>query len=120
MIAIHNNSKAVIQQCVLCYGNRLSKSYEILIIKHFEACDDNTFSQLWKSCFYKQIEDFRQAMKRFKAAADAAVDRSVRSSEAHNFKQLLAAAQEMFNDFLTNSKQYFQKLMKKVLYTLLE
>lgn len=92
------------------------KSYETLIVRHIEHCDENTLSQLWKGCFYKQIEDYRQTLKQIKAAADDFEAKShVRAnSEAPKFKQLMAYAQESFDRFLQKGTKFFQSLVRKV------
>lgn len=94
----------------------LMKSYEALIVRHIEHCDENTLSQLWKVCFYKQIEDYRQTLKQIKAAADdfEAKSHLRANSEAPKFKQLMAYAQESFDRFLQKGTKFFQSLVRKV------
>lgn len=92
------------------------KSYDALIVRYIEHCDENTLSQLWKVCFYKQIEDYRQTLKQIKAAADDFEAKShIRAtSEVPKFKQLMAYAHESFDRFLQKGTKFFQSLVRKV------
>lgn len=63
---------------------------------------------MWKSCFYKQIEDYRKALKIMKQKYE-----SIRPRHPELTKKL-AHLTNSFQEFLNTSIQYFQNFKMEV------
>ncbi len=91
----------------------IRKKYRTLILDYPEFCLENNskrdiIGQLWKNSFYKQIEEFRKAIKKCKVQYDA--DRNA----LPQLKNHIAQLQQDFDAFLVYSIQFFQKLVTEV------
>lgn len=69
--------------------------------------------QLWKTCFYKQIEDFRKAIKTAKAKHDSLI-RGPSPAALQDIRRHLSSLSHEFFLFLSDCIRYFQKLMGEV------
>lgn len=135
----------------------MRKSYRSLIVQHPEFVygnnqtetslndNDSTFffrsnekdqydiaGQLWKSCFYKQISEFRSSLKRHTMQLDNLMrsasipsahtreptrhlDETQAAAERHE-RLYIARLTQAFLSFLSDSIAFYQKLMGEVQY----
>lgn len=134
----------------LCLLNRIRRAYRSLIIDHaafvydakwdsraadandesIRSADTTTREQdyrdiaglLWKSCFYKQIAEFRTSLRKHSAHLDSLVQASHQAGD--DVKQLreqeqaerlyIARLNHAFLGFLADSVAFYQKMVAEV------
>ena len=87
----------------------MRKNYRQLVLDFPAFCQDkkDIIGQMWKSCFYKQIEEFRKIIKKCKTQLE--VNRDNVALKNHH-----ALLHKEFSSFLSDSLRWFQKLMNEV------
>eukprot|EP00981_Chlorochromonas_danica_P006442 scaffold1389_cov251-Ochromonas_danica.AAC.40 len=91
------------------------KSYRELIVYFPTFTSDKVkdpVSMLWKSCFYKTIEEFRVNIKQRKKAFE--LQKSAPGMLATRVKDQLALLTQEFQRFLHDSSRFFLKLMQEL------
>jgi hypothetical protein len=93
----------------------MRKNFGKIIVEHpdFQYERKDMIGSLWKSCFYKQIEDFRKTIKINKMKYEEAL-KGPRGQGLLEFRKYLTTLSNEFSLFLKDSIVYFQKLMNEV------
>lgn len=96
-------------------SSSVRKLYRLLVVNFpsFARERKDIIGQLWKTCFYKQIEDFRKAIKNAKVKHDSLL-RGPSPAALQDVRRHLSSLSHEFLLFLSDCIRYFQKLMGEV------
>lgn len=105
----------VIIRNLICSIFSVRKGYRDLIVNYPGFTTEKVkdlISHLWKTCFYKTIEEFRGTLKQRKQVLEA--QKSTKGQYNQHDKEKLVLINEEFIRFLNDSIRYFTKLMNEV------